>query len=258
MFWLHEEDLPAGVGSEPFCAMHLAYIAVFLILTVCYTVKYKKWDAGSRKTADRILGSAVFFFGLSEYGISAITGHFDLYSLPIHLCSLMFLFVLVHAWTGTSSPASFVGRFRFFLGAVIFFPGIPSTWAALLFPDWLNYPFWNYLSISGFMAHGLVSVYGASVIVKNSEAQDPRGLFLQDLKNSLLFSVAGAVAMYCFDSATGTNYWFMLGPSMDSPFASVYERSGYGGYLTAFLFTVVFAAAIWYGIRYLVLVRRRK
>ena len=34
MFWVHGEDLPAGAGGEPFCPVHLAYIAVFLTATV--------------------------------------------------------------------------------------------------------------------------------------------------------------------------------------------------------------------------------
>ena len=258
MFWLHEEDLPAGVGSEPFCAMHLIYIAVFLVLTVCYARLYKKMDPGRRKTAGRILGAAVFFFGLCEYGVSAIIGHFDLYSLPLHLCSLMFFLIPVHAWIEPKRAGSFAGRLHSFLGAVVFFPGIPGTWAALLFPDWLNYPFWNYLSISGFMAHGLVSVYGASVLVNIAESPDRRKLFRNNLLKSVLFLAVGAAVMLFFDRATGTNYWFMAGPGAGSPFTDIYARGGYSAYLFAYSLTAAAVAAVWYGIRYCFLVFRRK
>ena len=93
MFWLYEEELPAGVGSEPFGAGHLAYLAFFLALALCYALFYRRLDAGRRKTADRALGSAVFFFALCAYGVTALLGHFSRYSLPIHVCSLMFALV---------------------------------------------------------------------------------------------------------------------------------------------------------------------
>lgn len=255
MFWIHEEDLPAGVGGTQFGAMHLAYIAFFLTLTVCYALFYKKLDEGRRKTADRILGSTVFFFGLFEYGVTALIGHFSLYTLPLHVCSLMFSLVFLHAWTNAARPGSFAARLHSFLGAVIFHPGILGTWAALLFPDWLRYPFWNYLSISAFLVHGLISVYGASILVKSAEAADRRGLLLRDLKNSAFFMALGALVMYFFDRATGTNYWFMASPSVGSPLFGAFERGGYGGYLLAYTLTALAVTALWYALRYLFFVR---
>ena len=58
MFWLPEDELPAGVGSEAFCAAHLAYLAFFLALTVCYAFFYRKLDADRRKSAATRTASA--------------------------------------------------------------------------------------------------------------------------------------------------------------------------------------------------------
>lgn len=258
MFWLYEGDLPPGVGGERFGAVHLAYLAVFLAATLCYARFYKRLDAGRRKRADRVVGSLAFLSGLLEYGVTALIGRFSLYSLPIHLCSLMFTLTLLHAWTNDARPGSFAAGLHAFLGAVIFHPGVPGAWAALLFPDWLDIPFWNYLSVSGFLAHGLVSVYGASVIVKAAEAREPRRLFRRDLWRSTLFLSIGAAIMYVFDRATGTNYWFMARPSSDSPLSGAYARGGYGGYLLAFALTALAVTALWYGLRWLFFVRGKK
>ena len=257
MFWVFEDDLPPGVGGERFGAVHLAYLAVFLALTVCCFFLYKRLDEGRRKSADRILGTAVFLSGLFEYGTTALLGRFSRYTLPIHVCSLMFTLCLLHAWTNAARPGSFAGRLHGFLGAVLFHPGLPGVWAALLFPDWLDVPFRNYLSIGGFLAHGLVSVYGASILVRIAEAPDPAGLFRRDLRDSLLFLLLGAGGMAVFDRLAGTNYWFMAGPSADSPFLGVYARGGFGAYLLVYAFTVAAATALWYGLRYLLLVRRK-
>ena len=258
MFWLYLDDLPAGVGGERFGAVHLTYLAVFLALTVCYALVYKALDADRRKRADRILGSFVFLLGLFEYGVTALIGRFSLYTLPIHVCSLMFTLTLIHAWTNAARSGTFAAKLHAFLGAVIFHPGILGVWAALLFPDWLAYPFWNYLSVSGFLVHGFVSVYGASILVNNAEAPDPAALFRRDRKHSLLFMAVGAALMYLFDRATGANYWFMAGPSADSPFAAAFENGGLGGYYPAYLLTAVVVTALWYGLRYLLFVCRRK
>ena len=258
MFWLYEEELPPGVGNERFCAVHLAYIAVFLTLAVCYALFCRRLGAERRKRADRILGLIVLFFGLCEYGVTALRGHFSLYTLPIHVCSLMFLLVPIHALTGGARSGSFAARLHGILGAVVFHPGIPGALAALLFPDWLYYPFWNYLSVSSFLSHGFILVYGASLLVTLAEAPDRPGLFRRDLKNSALFLGVGALAMFFFDRAIGANYWFMAGPGVDSPFSGAYERGGYGLYLLVFALTAAAVTAVWYGLRYLFFVRGRK
>ena len=274
MFWLHEEDLPAGVGNERFCAMHLVYIAFFLAATILYGIAYKKLgtrrpgrkSAGAetssalcpaRVRADRIAGSLAFFFGLCEYGITALVGRFSLYTLPIHVCSLMYLFVPLHAWTDRAKAGSAAAKLHEFLGAVIFHPGILAAWAALLFPDWLYYPFWNYLSICGFMGHGMVSVYCAGIIVQKSEAQEQKKLFLLDFARSAAFLLSGMAIMYFFDQATGTNYWFMAGPGVGSPLTGPWLRGGYKGYLTAFIAAGTAVTALWYGLRWLLFVRRK-
>ena len=258
MFWIHGEDLPPGVGSEPFCPMHLAYLAFFLALTVLSAPVCRKMDPGCRKKADRILGSLVFLFGLGEYGVTALVGRFSLYTLPIHVCSLMIFLCLIHALTDAARPGSFAAKLHRFLGAVLFHPGILGALAALLFPDWLYYPFWNYVSVCSFMAHGLLLVYGVSVIIKAAQAPDQKKLFLRDLRDSALFMGLGAAAMALFDRAVGANYWFMAGPSEGSPFAGVYARGGYGAYLLAFGLTALAVTGLWYGLRYWIFVRGRK
>ena len=258
MFWLYEDEVPAGVGAERFGAVHLAYLAFFLILTVCYGIIYRKLEQGRRRKADRILGSAVFFFGLFEYGVTALIGRFSRYTLPLHVCSLMFSLCPIHAWTNSARPGSFAAKLHGFLGAALFHPGLPGVWAALLFPDWMDVPFWHYLSVSGFLAHGFVSVYAASILVTIAEAANPAGFFRHDLRSSALFMAVGALVMYAFDRASGTNYWFMAGPSVGSPFTAAYESGGFATYLLAYAFTAALVTALCYGLRFLFLRRRKK
>ena len=258
MFWLHEEDLPPGAGGERFGAAHLAYLAVFLALTVCFALYYKRLDARRRATADRALGALVLLCGLFEYGVTALIGRFSRFSLPLHVCSLMLLLTPLHALTNAARPGSAAAKLHAFLGAAIFHPGLPGVWAALVFPDWLAYPFWNYLSVSAFLSHGLVSVYAASILVKDAEAPEPRRLFRRDLRSSALFMGVGAAVMALFDRATGTNYWFMAGPSVDSPLLAARTSGGYTGYLLAYFLTAALVTALWYALRYAVFVRKNR
>ena len=109
MFWLYEEELPAGVGSVRFGAGHLAYLAFFLALTLCYAFFYKRLDARRRKSADRILGAAVLFFALCAYGLTALLGHRSRYGLPLHVCSLLFFLAPLHAWANDAGLRGFLG-----------------------------------------------------------------------------------------------------------------------------------------------------
>ena len=251
MFWLYEEELPAGVGGERFGTVHLIYIVCFLTLALGYALFYRKLDGRRRARADRAVGSLVLLCGLCEYGTTALLGHFSRYALPLHVCSLMFFLVPLHAWTGNE-------KLRGVLGAIIFHPGIPGALSALLFPDWLYYPFWNYVSVSSFLAHGFILVYGASLLVRLAEARDPSGLLRRDLRASLLFLGLGGAAMFFFDRATGANYWFMAGPGVDSPLLVAWERGGTGGYLAALALTALIVTALWYGLRRILFVRGRR
>ena len=257
MFWLYEEELPAGVGSERFCAGHLAYLAVFAALALLCAVLYRRADASRRRRIGRALAVSACFFGLCEYGVTAILGHMSRYALPLHVCSLMFFFAPVHALSDTARPGSFGARLHGFLGAALFHPGIPGTLAALLFPDWLYYPFWNYLSVSSFLAHGFILLYGVTLLVSVAEAAEPKKLFRHDLGCSVLFLILGAAAMFFFDRAAGTNYWFMAWPGYDSPLLDAWERGGRGGYFLAFALTALAVTALWYALRYILFVRKR-
>ena len=258
MFWLYEEELPPGVGVERFGAVHLIYIASFLSLALLCALFRRGMNARRRKSFDRILGSAVFFCGLCEYGVTALLGHMSLYALPLHVCALMYGFVFLHAWTGGAKPGSPAAKLHGFLGALIFHPGVLGALSALLFPDWLYYPYWHYLSLSSFFGHGLVLVYGASLLADLARAPEQKALLLHDLRASALFLALGALVMYVFDRASGTNYWFMAGPGNDSPFLGVYERGGPGGYYLAFALTAIAVTLIWYGLRYAVFVKRKR
>ena len=250
--------MDAGKRIAPFGVIHLAYIAFFLAASVLYALHYKRLAARRRETADRVLGALVFLCGLCEYGVSALRGRLWPDALPLHLCGMMFLLTPLHALTGGARPGSPAARLHGFLGAAVFHPGVPGVWAALLFPDWLDLPFLDLQSLSGFFAHGLVSVYGAAVLVRIAEAKDRRALFRRDLRASALFMSFGAGAMYLFDRAAGTNFWFMAGPSAGSPFAGAYARGGYGAYLLAFFLAAAAVTALWYGLRFVFLVRGRQ
>ncbi len=258
MFWLHEEELPAGVGMAPFGAAHLAYLALFSALAVGYAFFYQRLGARGRELAGRALGAAILLLWLFETAVTALRGRLSLGGLPLHLCSLMLFAASLHAWTGRARPGSFAARLRSFLGALLFFPGLPGALAALLFPDWLRYPLFNYMSLTGFFEHGLLLTYGASVVAAIAEAPEPRRLFRRDLCASLLFLGLGAPAIAFFDRATGTNYWFLSGPSADSPFLAAWRRGGYGGYLLVFALTAAAVAALCYALRYLLFVRGRE
>ena len=50
----------------------------------------------------------------------------------------------------------------------------------------------------------------------------------------------------------------MTRPGYGSPFAGVYGQGGFGAYLLAYALTAALITALWYGLRYFLLVRGKK
>ena len=94
-----------------------------------------------------------------------------------------------------------------------------------------------------------------AALYDSSCSPEARVIFID--RDDGLFLSLGAIVMFFLDRAIGANYWFMAGPSGDSPFLGAWERGGYGGYLAAFLLTALAVTCLWYGLRYLLFVRGR-
>jgi uncharacterized membrane protein YwaF len=238
-FFFHEEQISPDAGFGMFSPVHIIWIAFIMLLCIAGCVAAGWMERARRMRFYMALAVAAFIFGFLEYGITALTGYFTRYTLPLHLCSLAYIICPVHAMVSGGS-ATGVKRY---LDQIIFYPCLPGVMLAVLFPDWSIYPAFNYITVTGFLGHGLLMVY----IISH--------LFCKDLDircrytwMNISFIAAYSLFTTIINRMLGTDYFFTLGPSRNSPLLSVYYAWGYPGYIIVYALLGILVLYAAYGI----------
>ena len=222
-FFSHAENLPSDVGFGLFSITHIAWL--LLISGICMIIGVSVIRKPDRIRVIRLwTASAALLFGFLEYGITAFLGSFTRFTLPLHLCSLAYVLCFLH------SISDRIPCLNTLLSQILYYPCLPGVIMALSFPDWSNYPAWSYLTITGFLGHGLVLAYIISLITVHEISFRRR-----DICISICFIAIYAAGIGIINRALGTNYFFLMGPSTGSPLTSVYQQSGYAGYIVVYV-----------------------
>lgn len=148
------------------------------------------------------------------------TGYFSAAYLPFHLCSFGIFTIVIDA---AAEKQKVTGQ----LMAYAFVPGAIS---ALLFCNWTEYPYLNFMCIHSFFIHGWIACYGIMRIAAGEIRPDYRGVWQSVLTIFLL-----TPPLYLFNSKFGTNFMFLNEASEGSPLMPVWNilgtRFGEAGYL---------------------------
>ena len=178
---------------------------------------------GGRRTRIRKVFAIVL--ALSEVykdSVLAITGNFRAEYLPYHLCGIAIFVILVDA---------FVTRQRV-TGQLIAYAFMPGAISALLFCNWTEYPFLNFMNIHSFLFHGWIVCYMVMQFRCGEIRPNYRGIW----QTAGLMAVL-AVPLFWFNRAYGTNFMFLNEASEGSPLVILWDLFGtkYGhlGYLAA-------------------------
>lgn len=161
-----------------------------------------------------------------------VTGHMEFQYLPLHLCGIAIFLEALFAFF----PCAFFGE----LTCVVCLPGAA---AALLFPDWARYPTINFMNLHGFILHTILVLFPVLTMLSGKYLPKLRKIYMP-----LLFFAAAAPILYRINVWQNTNFMFLNWPSLGSPFETVYQNYGYGGYLAVFGGTVFVVILIMYGI----------
>ena len=235
-FFIHEKDLPDGVGFGLFSITHLVWIVgiACICLIVC-VIKRRQYE--KRNVINIVTAFLALLFGVLEYGTTAIIGSFDRYTLPLHLCSLAYVLCPLHAICGLAG----IHKVRLFLDQILYYPCLIGVALAILFPDWSRCPAWNYLTITGFMGHGLVLAYILSSLVNKELELNAKYVWM-----NIGFIIVYSVFIFAINNELGTNYFFMARPSLNSPLSMPFFKLGYAGYLLIYALLLFIGLIIFY------------
>ncbi len=228
-FFQFETEVPAGSGFTLFGTGHLLWLLGIGIFVAAVGIWYMRQIDKVQRRVEQCIG--ILFPVLSFYrdGVLMLTGHFDRGFLPFHLCSMALWIAVIYVWTGS----------RFF-GIVYVLLCVPGALGALLFPDWSAYPFFNYMCIHGFVAHGLIVGFGVWLVMSGRLV--PRW---RDFWMPFVFGVAGFILIPRLNHALGTNYWFLSRPSKGSPMVFIMDVTGEQWYMPGYFLFCTLVVVVW-------------
>ena len=188
------ETIPEGEGFSLFGALHMSWIAVFVIVTVINCVIYRRMVDHNRSIWRKTVAVLLVIDELFKMAMLAVGGRYNLTYLPLHLCSINIFVVAIHAWKPKDITSSF-----------LYTVCIPGAIAALLFPSWATLPAGNFMHIHSFTIHILLAMYPI-VLTVGGEIK----VRIKQIPKCLLFLLFMAVPIYLLNILLDTNYMFLM------------------------------------------------
>lgn len=245
-----------------FGSIHLTWLIVLSVFSIMMAVLYKNlpendeecndsnnspvnagWNDGhtGRKHGKRlgdnngrekfriIIGIIMPLISIYRDAVLLITGHFDRYYLPLHLCGMALWIGALYCFT----------KWRF-VGVVYVILCVPGAASALIFPDWVDYPLWNYMHIHDFISHGLIVAWGICLLFSGEVLPKWKEIWMP-----IVFGLAGVLILTPVNKWLGTNYWFLSTPSADSPLVFIMDFVGSRWYVPVYILFVLFIVLTW-------------
>lgn len=228
-----------GLGFQLFSTPHLCWLVIAVATCLSLCLAYHRRDEKARRRLELWAAGLILFSELAKDLSLVIAGEYSIYYLPLHLCGLAIFITLIHAVKGWT-----------FIGELLYSTCMPGAACALLFPDWVRYPVFNFLSINSFFVHILLTAYPMMLFFGGKIR--PRA---RRLPFCFLFLVIISVPIYFFDKRIDANFLFLNWPSPGSPLVWFEKWLGNPGYILGY---VPMAAVVWTALYLPVELRRRQ
>jgi hypothetical integral membrane protein (TIGR02206 family) len=199
--------------------------ALFLIgLFTVYV--YRNMNPEKRKHFLRVFATCIVLSEVARQLIYGLQGAYKLEYMPLHLCAVTELACLIYAYKRDAISREFM-----------YWLGLPGALAALLFPDWLHIPLWNFQSIHSFGVHGAMTIFAVLLLAGGESRPQLKG-------TAWMLGLMAIVAppLYLLNKLINTNFFFLNYPSPGSPLVVLQDIAGNPGYIALLVLLVM---AIW-------------
>ena len=233
-FW-HTNDFAAAGIEKGFQLYSMGHILWLLTIAVgCWLMSgiYKRSEDRRRRKIKHFFAIAMALSEIYKDGVLLLTGNFSTEYLPFHLCGLAIFAILIDAFIEKQQTTRQLIAYAFMPGAV----------SALLFCNWTEYPFLNFMSLHSFLFHGWIVCYMVMLYRGGEIKPSLKGLW----QTTAMLAVA-APLLFLFNKSQGTNFMFLNEASEGSPLVALWDlfgvKYGYPGYLAAY---AVLAVAVFH------------
>lgn len=229
-FWTHQYDLPEGTGYLHGSPAHiLSAAAIAAGVALCLLCPRRVRERMIRTLPILLLCMEIF-----KDLYLALTGHFDVGFLPLHLCSMGIPVFLLSVYGS---------RAKSFFSEIAMVLILPGAVAAMLFPDWNMYPVWNFMNLYSWVWHGILVLFPLLLLRSGAARPALRGIW-----KPMVFLAAVVPPVYLFDRKFSCNYLFILWPPEGTPLTWMAKYLGVPGYLAGYAVLVAIVITAVYGI----------
>ena len=167
-----------------------------LLLAACIIGKifFPKMSEAKRHKVYVVLTVLMLIDEIAKYVMTILTNQFEWQLLPFHLCSINIFVCLWHTLKPTETSKE-----------VLYSICIPAALVALLSPNWICLPLWNFMHIHSALMHVLLILYPVLILV---EGYRPKP---KNIPKVMLFLVCAAGVAFLINKALGTNFFFLSG-----------------------------------------------
>lgn len=248
-FWTNTaeiEEKGLEIGFSLYGPGHLLWLTAIVITVILVSEKYKHMNETAKARTRKLFGIGLVLMEVYRDTVLAVTGNFRPEYLPLHLCSYAIFGIFADSFRSKGTITRQFCAYAFLPGAV----------AALLFCNWTEYPFWNYMCIHSFVIHGSIACY----VIMRYRCGEIRPSYT-GLWQTLLALGVLIPPVFAFNRAFDTNFMFLNGASAGSPLVPLWnwfgEPFGYPGYLLSIVvLAVVVFHILW--LAYALAEQRRK
>lgn len=218
------EEQQLDIGFQLYSPGHLIWLGALLIMGIILSSWYKKQKQQLQLKTRKMMAVGLLLSEILKDGIIIAVGAPFIEYLPLHLCSFAIFGLLYDAFGKNRKLSTQMIAYAFFPGAT----------AALLFCNWTEYPFLNYMSIHSFLFHGVIVFYFLMLYRSGEIVPNYKGIWKT-------MKVIGAVApfVFVFNLFTGQNYLFLNEASPGSPLVPIWNIFGTTFGLPGYLFGVI-------------------
>lgn len=234
------ETIGEGFGFSLFDSLHLAWLAVCVVVITACCFGYKRLTISGRNCFRKIIAWLLIGDELFKMAILILGGNYAAGYLPLHLCSINIFAITVHAY----KPSKVLDSFLYTVC-------IPGAFAAMLFPTWTRLPVTAGMHLHSFTVHILLMLYPV-VLVVNGDIK-PK---LKNIPKSLGLLCLLAIPIYIINLLLDTNFMFLMSADPGNPLY-LFEQM-WGNHLFGFPVIIAGVLLVMYGPLELIRKLRRK
>lgn len=223
-FWKTVETIEPGKGWGLFSPVHLIWLAVCVCCVALGALFYRRCGTKGRLVFRRTVASLIIANTIADQIFLIATGQWNLFHLPLHMCSLGSYVIMAHAFARKESEL---------LSGLVYAIALPAATLALVSPNWSVMPMWNFSGIQSEFFHIMMIMYAVMLLAGGYVPS------FVHIRKAVLPMLGVIAAIFVLNKLIDTDFLFMNGGKSVSWLHSLVGIFGIYGYL--FIFPLIMA-----------------